>query len=60
MTWIKRLKNLWKLSEWELSSKQIEDLHENGRKFAPLTKAPKMAQIIKRNNPVEDFLNKNE
>ena len=47
MNLIKRLRNLYRLSEWEPSSKQIEDLSEVGRKFTPLTQAPKMAEIIK-------------
>ena len=54
---IQRLKNLWKLSEWQPSNKQIEELHESGRKFAPLTQSPKqMATIIKRKMSDEEFV----
>ncbi len=56
MNIFKRLKNIWKLSEWEPSSKQIEELGEVGRKFSPLTQAPKMAQIIRRSDPLKEIL----
>jgi hypothetical protein len=46
MNLIQRIRNLYKLSEWQPSNKQIEDLHEEGRKFAPLTQPPRMATII--------------
>ena len=57
MRLLKRIRNLWRLSEWE-----IENLPKDlpiGTKVSPLVKLPtKMAQIIKRSNPVQDFLEK--
>ena len=51
---LKRIKNLWKLSEWEV------DLPENlpvGTKVSMLMKEPvKMAEIIHRKNATEKFL----
>lgn len=61
MNLIKRLKNLWRLSEIELKRGEISlaQFHNIVDKVNKIEK-PKMAQIIKRNNPVEDFLTKNE
>jgi hypothetical protein len=53
---IKRIKTLWKLSQLEITET------EKGINIDYIPKVsaekPKMAQIIKRNNPVQDFLEK--
>ena len=56
MTFLQRLRNLWKLSAWEPSTKQIEELHDVGRQFTSLTQEPRMAHIIKRKSQ-EDIIN---
>jgi len=57
MNLIKRFRNLYKLSEWQPSNEQIEGLHQEGRKFAPLTQEPKMAQIIHIKKDTEKIIN---
>lgn len=50
---LKRIKNLWKLSELEVSSDGTYQVSKD------LILKPKMAQIIKRENPIEEFLEQN-
>jgi hypothetical protein len=54
MNLIKRLKNLYKLSEIELSE-QKKELVSN-----ILTEKPRLAQIIRKETPVDKFLKNNK
>ncbi len=59
MTLLKRLRNLWKLSEWEPTELHQERELPQGTVIAPLHKVPnKKAEIIKRGEPVGEFLDK--
>lgn len=63
MNLIKRLKNLWKLSEWEIPEWNKKDF-DVGTVITSLVKPPeksKMAQIIKRKtiDEVEEILKEN-
>ena len=49
MNLLKRLNNIWKLGELEITPEKQERLKE-------LIKPHKMAVIIKRANPVQEFL----
>lgn len=63
MTIWKRLKNLWKLSEFkpQFDENSLNVIHPNGKILTLLEKPiVKMAQIIKRANPTQEFLKENE
>lgn len=55
MTLWKRLKNLWALSEWEPSSKEIEKKAKGGDKFSMLFKKKRQAIIIEPNTYTDDI-----
>jgi len=56
MSFLARISNLWKISKLN-----IEIPEGNDQKLTLQVKEPrKLAQIIKRTTPVEDFMNKNK
>lgn len=63
MNIFKRFKNIWKLSEFrpQFDENSLNVVHPNGKVLTLLEKpVQKMAQIIKRTTPTENFLNQNE
>lgn len=57
---LKRISNVWKLSEWEPSSPEIEKSAETGTMFAPLVKKPhQKAEFIPYNkvDPIKELVN---
>jgi hypothetical protein len=59
MNLARRIKNLWRLSEYEVTqSKEEFDNLPVGTKVSPIVKKPQMAQIIKvnRKDPIDEFI----
>jgi len=58
MNLLKRLRNIWRLSEWEIDNHgRVTPVGTDISKI--IETPPKMAQIIKRQSPAEKFLKNN-